>query len=156
MFAAISGAIDYLASLGGNPRAVTKPGAQRRARIRKAMEAIEDYEGGLSRLLLDGDPDLPGLLDIPGLTLYGPTDLPRKLGRDPTFTFKLAGYEDRKLSRILYETYGLAVGAEDYFSRVPWLYGMETAMRATYVHYNTRRDAVALLRALRELAKKRR
>ncbi len=155
MFAAISGAIDYLASLGGSGKDGPRPGTQRRIRLRKAMEAIETYEVGLSRLLLDGDGRYPGFLEAPGVTLYGPGKIPRNLGRDPTFTFKLAGYEDPTLSRILYERYGLAVGAEDYFSRVPWMYGMETAMRATYVHYNTRKDAVTLLRALHELAKKR-
>jgi selenocysteine lyase/cysteine desulfurase len=156
MFAAISGAVDYLASLSGRGRAPPRPGAPRKARTRKTMEAIEDYESGLSRLLLEGNDDLPGIRDVPGLTLYGPPSIPPNLGRDPTFTFKLAGYEDPDLSRILYEKYGLAVGAEDYFSRVPRLYSLDTAMRATYVHYNTRRDVVALLRALHGLAKKRR
>ncbi len=156
MFAAISGAIDYLASLRGSRLRPSKPGAQRRARLRRAMTTIETYESGLSRLLLEGDGRYPGFLDAPGVTLYGPREILRNLGRDPTFTFKLAGYEDPMLSRILYEKYGLAVGAEDYFSRVPWMYGMASAMRATYVHYNTRTDAVALLRALHELAKKRR
>ena len=152
MFAAMSGAIDYLASLAGDPRSSAKPGAPRRAHLRKAMEAIEGYELALSRLLLRGDRPTPGILDVPGLTLFGPKEIPDGLGRDPTFTFKLAGFEDPELSRILYERYGLAVGAEDYFSRVPRLYGMETAMRATFVHYNTRADAVTLLRALHELS----
>ncbi len=155
MFAAASGAIDYLASLGGG-KTPAKSGAGRRVRLRKAMESIEAYETGLNHLLLEGGRGTPGLLEVPGLTLYGPKDVPEGLGRDPTFTFKLAGYEDPELSRILYDRYGLAVGAEDYFSRVPRLYGMETAMRATFVHYNTRADAVALLRALHELAAKRR
>jgi len=154
MFAAMSGAIDYLADLGANARTSAKPGAQRKARLRKAMEAVESYELQLNRLLLQGDRTTPGLLDVPGLTLFGPKDAPVDLGRDPTFTFKLAGFEDPELSRILYDRYGLAVGGEDYFSRVPRLYGMETAMRATFVHYNTRADAVALLRALHELARK--
>ncbi len=155
MFAAISGAIDYLASLSGNARARAKPGTQRKARIRKAMEAIEAYERGLNRLLLRGDRRTPSLLDVPGLTLYGPREVPEGLGRDPTFTFKLEGFEDPELSRILYDTYGLVVGGEDYFSRVPRLYGMETAMRATFVHYNTRAEAAAFLDALHELAAKR-
>ncbi len=156
MFAAIAGAVDYLASVGSGNRGPPKPGARRRTALRKAMAAIEDYEVGLSRLVLDGEHGRPGLLNVPGLTLYGPQDIPKKLGRDPTFTFRLAGYADLRLSRILYARYGLAVGAEDYFSRVPRMYGMATAMRATFVHYNTRGDAVALLRALHELAKRRR
>lgn len=157
LFAAIEGAVDHLAALNGSGgTAPPKPGPPRRARLRKSMEAIEDYEFGLNRLVLDGDGRHPGLLDVPGLTLYGPREIPARLGRDPTFTFKLAGYEDLALSRILYEKHGLAVGAEDYFSRVPRLLGLETALRATFVHYNTKADAVALLRALYALASRRR
>jgi selenocysteine lyase/cysteine desulfurase len=153
VFAAIEGAIDYLATLAApRAKAAAKPGEPRAARLRKAMEAVEAYELGLSRLLLEGDGVLPALPDIPGLTLYGDREIPKGLGRDPTFSFKLAGYEDPALSRILYEKYGLAIGAEDYFSRVPRVLGIETAMRATFVHYNTRADAAALLRALASLA----
>lgn len=156
MFAAIEGAIDYLAGLGAPAsKAAPKPGGPRKALVRKAMEAIEAYELGLSRLVLEGDGVLPALPDIPGLTLYGDREIPRGLGRDPTFSFKLAGYEDPDLSRILYERYGLAVGAEDYFSRVPRVLGLETAMRATFVHYNTRADAAGLLQALAALAARR-
>lgn len=153
MFAAIEGAIDYLASLSGPAAAkAPKPGGPRKARLRKAMDAIEAYELGLSRLLLEGDGSLAGLPEIPGLTLYGSREIPKGLGRDPTFSFKLAGYENPALSRILYERYGLALGAEDYYSRVPRVLGIETAMRATFVHYNTRADTMALLRALNALA----
>ncbi len=155
MFAAIEGAIDYLASLGSRTaRSAAKPGAPRAARLRKAMESIEAYELRLSRLMLEGDGVLPALADIPGLTLYGDREIPRNLGRDPTFSFKVAGYDDPDLSRLLYEHYGLAVGAEDYFSRVPRVLGIETALRATFVHYNTRADAAAFLRALATLAAK--
>ena len=153
LFAAIEGVVDYLAGVAA-PGAKTpaKPGPQRRAALRKSMHAIEEYELGLSRLVLEGDGRQPGLTEIPGLTLYGPKAVPAGLGRDPTFTFKLAGHEDSDVSRVLYDRYGLAVGAEDFFSRVPRLYGFETAVRATFVHYNTHADAVALLRALHALA----
>lgn len=153
MFAAIEGAIIHLATLGAPVgTAVAKPGAPRSARLRQSMEAIEDYELGLSRRILEGDGTSSGLLEVPGLTLYGPREVPKGLGRDPTFSFRLAGREDPAVARILYEKYGLAVGAEDYFSRVPRVFGLETALRATFVHYNTRSDASRLLRAVGDLA----
>jgi len=152
MFAALAGAVDYLAWLG-NPssRSRPKPGAQRAAQVRKAMESIERYETGLSKVLLEGDGVSPGLLDLRGITLYGPKEIPAGLGRDPTFSFKVAGQEDRVLAERLWERYALAVGAEDYYSRVPSVYGLSTLLRVTFVHYNTKREATSLLKALAEL-----
>lgn len=155
MFAAIKGAIDYIAWLA-NPSSRTplKPGPQRSAKLRQAMEIIEAYEKDLTRIVLDGYGKLLGLRYIRSLTLYGPNEIHKKVGRDPTFAFKLAGYDDHELSKILWDKYGLAVGAEDYYSSVPALYGAKTMSRATLVHYNTKDEAQALLKALNELSEK--
>ena len=155
MFAAIRGSIGYLAWLGSpSSRTPPRPGRERAARVRRAMEAIEAYEAGLTKLMLEGDGGVHGLLDVPGLTLYGPREIPA-IGRDPTFSFKLAGHEDRDVSKRLWDRHALAVGAEDYYSRVPRVYGVETMVRATFVHYNTRADALALLRAVNGLTVRR-
>ena len=155
MFAAIRGSIEYLAWLGSpSSRAPPRSGRERTARVRKALEAVEAYEAGLTRLLLEGDGRVRGLLDIPGLRLYGPREIPA-IGRDPTFSFKLAGRDDRTVSKRLWDRHALAVGAEDYYSRVPRVAGVETMVRATFVHYNTRADALALLRAVDGLALRR-
>jgi selenocysteine lyase/cysteine desulfurase len=157
MFAAITGAVDYISWLG-NPAAKSppKPGAQRRARLVKAFEGIEAYEAGLSELVLEGEGKVPGLTEIPGVTIYGPKDQSSAVGRDPTFSFKLEGRDDRELSKLLYDKYSLAVGAEDYFSRVPALYNQKTMLRVTFVHYNTRAEAVSLLKALGDISKRKR
>jgi len=157
MFAAISGAIDYLCWLGyPSSKHPAKPGKQRRSRLIKAFKTIEEYEAGLSELALNGRGRLKGLVDIPGVRLYGPYKIDKKLGRDPTFSFKIDGKDDRKISKLLWSRYGLAVGAEDYYSRVPAMYKQDTMLRATFVHYNTQQDVVTLLKALSELAPKRR
>ena len=154
MFAAITGSIDYLAWLGSpSARTPAKAGRERAARVRKALEAIEAYEKGLTRLVLEGDGRAPGLLDIPGLTLFGPKEIPAG-GRDPTFSFTLAGREDRDVSQRLWDRHALAVGAEDYYSRVLRVYGLETMVRATFVHYNTPGDARTLLQGLTDIAKR--
>ena len=155
MFAAIKGAIDYLVWLGDPESKVDpNPGPQRSARLRTALQKIESYEKELARIVLDGYGRLLGLRYVDGLTLYGPKDINMKLGRDPTFAFKLAGYDDHELSKVLWDKYALAVGAEDYYSRVPALYKTKTMVRATFVHYNTKEEALMLLRALNELAQK--
>jgi selenocysteine lyase/cysteine desulfurase len=153
MFAAIKGAIDYLLWLG-NPTAkvMPKPGPQRAARLRETMEQIEVYEKELSRIVLDGYGKLPGLRYIEGLTLFGPHEIRAKIGRDPTFAFKLDGYGDHELSKLLWDKYAIAIGAEDYYSRVPALYDTKTMARATLVHYNTKEEVLKLLKALNELS----
>ena len=155
MFAAIGGAIHYLAWIS-NSEAKTqpKPGPQRVAALRKSMEHIETYEKELTRIVLDGYGKILGLRYIPGLTLYGPKLSPHKIGRDPTFSFKLAGMDDHELSKLLWEKYAIAVGAEDYYSRVPALYDAKSFTRATFVHYNTKEEAIALLTALDDIANK--
>jgi selenocysteine lyase/cysteine desulfurase len=154
MFAAITGAVDYLAWLG-NPSAKEPPhaGAQRAARVRDGLLAAEAYEKELSRIVLDGYGRVLGLRYIEGLKIFGPKLVPR-LGRDPTFSFKLEGIEDHDLSKILWEKYAIALGAEDYYSRVPALYKTKTMCRATFVHYNTKQEAIAMLTALSEIASK--
>jgi selenocysteine lyase/cysteine desulfurase len=155
MFAAIGGAIDYLTWIGNaDAKTQPKPGPQRAAALRKSMEHIETYEKELTRIVLDGYGKILGLRYIPGLTLYGPKLTPHKLGRDPTFSFKMAGMDDHELSKLLWEKYAIAVGAEDYYSRVPALYDTKTFARATFVHYNTKEEAIALLTALDEIANK--
>jgi selenocysteine lyase/cysteine desulfurase len=157
MFAAITGAVDYLAWVG-NPssRSPPKAGKQRATRVRTALEEIEQYEKELSRIALIGQGKIPGLLDVPGLTLYGPKEPSLRISRDPTFAFKVAGYDDRDLSRLLWDKYALAVGAEDYYSRVPALYKTKTMLRTTFVHYNTKDEVMMLLKALDKITKRKR
>jgi selenocysteine lyase/cysteine desulfurase len=157
MFAAISGAIDYLAWVG-NPSAKRppKPGKQRRMKLTRAFKAIEKYEKELMDIALHGKGKTPGLNDIPGLRLYGPPTVDKEIGRDPTFSFNLRGYQDRPLSKKLWDRYRLAVGAEDYYSRVPIIYNRKTMLRATFVHYNSKAEVLRLLSALDDLARKKR
>jgi len=153
MFAAISGAIDYLVWLGHpSSKAPPNPGPQRSAVLKRVMEEIEAYEKELSRIVLDGYGSVNGLRYISGLKLYGPREIPHKMGRDPTFAFKLDGHDDHDVSKLLWDKYALAVGAEDYYSRVPSLYKVKTMLRATVVHYNTKDEVLALLEALHEIA----
>ena len=152
MFAAITGALDYLAWIAApNSKSAPKPGPQRAARLREAMEMIEQYERELTKMILHGTSDLPGLPDMRGVTVYGPKGLALPTGRDPTFSFKVAGHNDRALAEKLWSKYAIAIGAEDYYSRVPAVYKKKTMLRATFVHYNTKAEATAFLTALEEI-----
>lgn len=155
MFAAITGATDYLCWLAApSLKRPPKPGDQRRSRLVQAFDAIEDYEERLSNLVLEGRGSAMGLLDIPGLKLYGPKTTGGRIGRDPTFSFKLDGWDDRELAKLLWDRYAVAIGAEGYYSRVPAVYGTDTMLRATFVHYNTDQEAIAMLKALNQVAER--
>jgi selenocysteine lyase/cysteine desulfurase len=155
MFAAINGAVDYLVWLAEpNAKETPKPGPQRAAVLRTAMEKIEAYERELSRIVLDGYGKVLGMRYIKGLHLFGPRDITVKVGRDPTFAFKMDGYDDHELSKVLWDKYALAVGAEDYYSRVPAMYDAKTMARATFVHYNTKEEVIKFLNALSEISEK--
>lgn len=153
MFAAITGAIDYISWLG-NPvsKKPVPPGPQRAARIREAMESIERYEREISRIVLDGYAAIHGLRYIPKITVYGPKDAAPKGGRDPTFSFKITGRDDVEVAKLLWDKYRIAVGAEDYYSIVPAQYKIKTMLRVTFAHYNTKNEALTLLKALHEIA----
>ena len=157
MFAAITGAVDYLAWVG-NPTAKNpaKAGKRRRSRLKAAYKSIGRYEEELMDFALNGTGRTAGLIDIPGLTLYGPPVIDKKTGRDPTFSFKLRGYPDETLSAILWKRHRLAVGAEDYYSRVPAMYNKKSMVRVTFAHYNTRAEVTTLLKALSDLAARKR
>ena len=155
MFAAITGAVDYISWLG-NPTAKyqAKPGKQRISRLKRAFKAISQYEDELMELALNGKGRTPGLRDIEGLRLYGPAEVDGAVGRDPTFSFSMRGMSDQAVADRLWKDYGIAAGAEDYFSRVPALYRRKTMVRATFVHYNTKAEVLSLLSALNEIAGK--
>jgi cysteine desulfurase family protein (TIGR01976 family) len=92
--AGLSGTIGYLAELG---RQVSPTAATRREQLMAAMAASRDYERGLSEQLIGG------LLDIPGLTLYGITDPARFDRRTPTVSVRLAGHSPLALAEALGE-----------------------------------------------------
>lgn len=154
MFAAISGVVDHLLWLAdeiGNSHGKSLEGYSGRSRSLKiAMHAIEEYGRDLSKVILQGD-DLPGLLQMRRVKVYGITDPNRLDERDPTFAFKVQGIPDQEVVERLWNKYGIALRAEDFYSRVHGVYDAPTMIRISLVHYNTMEEVSQLLRALGEL-----
>ena len=155
MFAAIRGVIDHHQWLGEEVedefkgRFTRYPG--RRRILKVAMAAIEEYERGISRAVLTGFEDTPGLADMPHIKVFGLTDPERIEERDPTFSFKVDGIPDGEVVERLWSRYGIAMRAEDYYSRVHEVYERPTLIRASFVEYNTLEEARLLLKALEEM-----
>jgi selenocysteine lyase/cysteine desulfurase len=154
LFAAFNAVIDYLAWLGGLARTEfgSKLGnlAGRPRELRAAMLWIEDYEKSLSRAMLGGVAGVPGILDIPNVIMYGPKN-PEE--RSPTFTFNIRGADYKEVANYLWEKHAVATLPDDFYSRALKTYGVEKAVRASLVHYNTVEEVAAFLRGLQDTAK---
>jgi cysteine desulfurase family protein (TIGR01976 family) len=114
----------------------------RRMELKKAMTAIRSNEFELSRALL------AALQSIPGLTLYGLSDVRRLEQRVPTFSFTLKGRHPRQVAEKLAQN-GIYVWDGNYYAiGVTERLELEERggmVRVGAVHYNTL-DEVEMLR----------
>ncbi len=146
--AGVTAAIDYLAELGKRLR----PAENRRAALLHAMEAIQTYERDLSRALI------AGLLDIPGLTFYGISDPARFAWRTPTVAVRMEGHTPRELARHLGERGIFCWDGNYYAINLTERLGVETdggMLRIGLVHYNTAEEIDRLLEVLRSKTRSR-
>ena len=138
----VTAAVDYLAELGG-------PDGTRRARLVQAMNAVKRYEAGLSEHFLRE------ATRVPGLRVYGITDVESLAQRTPTFAISLEGRDP--------ETVAVWLGEQGFFVWHGHYYAIAVMerlgtldrgglVRIGFVHYNTVDEIDALIAALRELA----
>jgi cysteine desulfurase family protein (TIGR01976 family) len=110
------------------------------------METVTAYERGLAARLLDG------LRAIDGVTVYGTTDLDRRV---PTAAFNVAGRGPAEVSAALGEQ-GIFVWDGNYYAlelmQRLGLEGSGGAVRVGAVHYNTTAEIDAFLAAVADLA----
>jgi cysteine desulfurase family protein (TIGR01976 family) len=142
--AGVRAAVDYLASLG--------EGTSRRAKIVETMTEIKAHGEMLSRRFLGG------ARDVPGLRVYGITDLKRLNERTPTFAVSLAGYQPDEVARLLGEQ-GIFVWNGDYYAVAPLerlgLLDKGGLVRIGFTHYNTEEEVDRALQELHALARRR-
>ncbi len=137
----VAEAVEYLASLGGTA-------GSRRERLVRGMEAIRAYEATLSEHFLRG------ATRIPGLRVYGITDVENLAGRTPTFAVSLAGHTPEAVATYLGER-GFFVWHGNYYALAAMeRLGQEPEglVRIGFVHYNTTEEIERLFAALAELA----
>lgn len=143
--AGVAAAIGYLAGLG--PEAGTP-----RERLAGAMERIKTYEAGLSARFL------AGAAAIPGLRVYGITDVERLDERTPTFAVSLDGYHPDEVATALGEQ-GIFVWSGHYYAIAVMerlgLLDRGGLVRIGFVHYNTPGEVDVVLSALADLAERR-
>ncbi|NLF65095.1 MAG: cysteine desulfurase-like protein [Chloroflexi bacterium] len=140
--AGVAAAIDYLASLGPGEGSL-------RERLARAMASVKAYEMGLSARFLQG------AAAIPGLRVYGITDVERLDERTPTFAVSLEGYSAGEVAAALGRQ-GIFVWSGHYYAVAVMerlgLLEQGGLVRIGFVHYNTPAEVDAVLTALRNLA----
>jgi cysteine desulfurase family protein (TIGR01976 family) len=147
-------AVEYLAEIGrtyGSEFAGRWPSfSGRRLELKQALSACQAYERELGQQLL------AGLLQIPGLKVWGITDAGGWERRVPTVSFTLAGYTPRQVAEHLGEQ-GIFVWDGDFFALglIERLGLAESGgmVRVGLVHYNTAEEVERLLAAVAGLAR---
>lgn len=138
----VAAAVDYLAALGG-------PDGARRERIVRGMKGIKQYESSLSERFLRA------ATRVPGLRVYGITDLEELDRRTPTFAVGLSGFSPEFVATYL--------GDRGFFVWHGHYYAVEVMdrlgvldqgglVRIGFTHYNTYEELDRLMEALTELA----
>jgi len=138
----VTAAVDYLAGLGG-------PGSDRRERLARGMAAIKQYEATLSEQFLRE------ATRVPGLRVYGITDIERLAQRTPTFAISLDGHTPEAVATWLGER-GFFVWHGHYYAVAVMerlgVLDRGGLVRIGFVHYNTPEEIDRLMAALHQLA----
>lgn len=136
--------LHYLTELGHQ----ISPQLGNRATLMQTMAAIQHYERELARLLI------PGLLQIPDLTLYGITEPSRFSWRTPTVGLRLKGQTPYAVAKELGDR-GIFVWHGNFYAlELTQRLGIEASggfVRIGLVHYNTEAEVNRLLNALNEI-----
>ncbi|MBU2611407.1 MAG: cysteine desulfurase-like protein [Chloroflexi bacterium] len=153
--AGVLGAIEYFEWIGEQfggehtERQVENGYTGRRLSLKKAMSAIRAYEFELNRALLSA------LQSVPGLTIYGLTDVRRLEERVATFSFRLKDLHPRSVAEKLAQE-GIYVWDGNYYAiGVTERLGLEESggmVRVGGAHYNTLEEVERLREALLKIS----
>jgi selenocysteine lyase/cysteine desulfurase len=140
--AGVTAAVNYLAGLGG------KEGS-RRKRLARGLARVKTYEMALSEQFLRG------ATQVPGLRVYGITDIEQLAQRTPTFAVSLDGYSPATVAARLGEQ-GVFVWHGHYYAVAVMerlgLLDKGGLVRIGFVHINTPDEVDRVLTALSNLA----
>jgi len=153
--AGVLGAIEYFEWVGtqfGGEQAeglIENGYSGRTLNLKKAMAAIRSYEFELSRALLSA------LQAIPGLTIFGLTDVRRLDERVATFSFRLKDLAPRLVAEKLAQENIYVWDGNYYAINVTERLGLEQSggmVRVGAAHYNTLDEVARLSEALKKIA----
>ena len=145
-YATFSDVVRYFDWLGGEVSEATDP----RARIEAAGEAIHAHEQSLTQAMMHGTDNLPGLAELPGVTILAGTDNP---DREGLISFALDSIPAAEIVTKLNDQ-GIRTHtrkADHYSGNILDPLGLQAAVRVSLCHYNTLDEVRALLSAMKEM-----
>ena len=140
--AGVAAAVEYLAEIGASA------GADRRARLRSAMNAIREYESGLARRLL------AGLAERPRFRVWGMSKPDQLAWRAPTVALTTEDRTPQQTAEHLAEREIYSWAGDMYALELSERLGREANggfLRLGLAHYNTAEEVDRTLAALDEL-----
>ncbi len=139
----VTAAINYLAAIGGDE-------GSRRQQLVRAMQVTKQHEMALSERFL------VGVTAVPGLRVYGITDVERLNERTPTFAISLDGYTPAEVAEELGEE-GIFVWHGHYYAIAVMerlgLLEKGGLVRIGFAHYNTVDEVDRLIAVLQTMSK---
>ncbi len=145
-YVTFSDVVDYFDWLGGR----FSDSRDRRTRIRAAGEAIHAQEARLTQAMLHGTGNLPGLAEIPGVTVLGGIENP---AREGLVSMNAEGWAAPDLVTALRER-GIRTHtrkADHYSGNILTPLGMDSCVRVSMCHYNTETEVAKFLAAMQDI-----
>jgi selenocysteine lyase/cysteine desulfurase len=145
-YVTFSDVVDYFDWLGGQVTTST----DRRDRIVAAGEEIHAHEKALTDGMIHGVGNQKGLADLPGITIIGGVDNPRREG---LVSIAVDGMAAPDVVTQLRER-GIRTHtrkADHYSGNILDPLGMEAAVRVSMCHYNSEAEVAQFLQAIREI-----
>ena len=158
MFASIKGVLDHFLWVSEQVQTLYAgkfeeyEGNRRAYKI--AMDATQKNEKSLSKAVLEGINDIPGLLSIPKVKVFGITDSNRLDERDPTFAFIVEGVPNKDIIKNLWENGGIATRAEHFYSYAVEILNQSKVNRISLVQYNTLDEVKVFLKTMNAICSK--
>lgn len=145
-YATFSDVVSYLDWLGGQH----SDSPDRRTRLEAAGVAILAHEHALSDAMLHGTGNLPGLAELPGVTILGGVDNP---AREGLVSFAL---DQMPATEIVAKLNGMGIRthvrkADHYSGNILNPLGLQAAVRVSMCHYNTLEEVRVFLAAMKDI-----
>ena len=146
-YATFSDVVAYFDWLGGQ----TKDTDDRRTRLEAAGAAIHAHEHALTQAMIHGTGNLSGIADLPGVTLIGGADNPRREG---LVCFALDHVPAADIvAKLNAEGIRTHIRKADHYSgNILNPLGLDAAVRVSMCHYNSLDEVKTFLAAMKTIA----